>query len=105
MSERYAAALDMVEWADDVGFSSLGLSEHHGSADGYLPSAMAMAAAFAARTKKAAITIAAIVTSCHDPLSLAEQAAVVDNLSGGRLVLGLVNGYVNSEFAMFDRPM
>ena len=105
MSERYVAALDMVEWADNVGFSNAGLSEHHGSADGYLPSALAMAAAFAARSKKMAIVIAAIVTSCHDPLSLAEQVAVVDNISGGRLVLGLVNGYVGSEFAMFDRPI
>jgi len=105
MGSRYRAALDMVEWADGRGFVMVILSEHHGSEDGYLPGAMAMAAAFAARTQRMRIQIAALVSSLHDPLRLAEDAAVVDLLSGGRLDLVLVNGYVNAEFAMFDRPM
>ncbi len=101
MAERYEAALDMAEWADRLGAMSVTLSEHHGSEDGYLPSALTMAAAMAARTRRAAIVVAAVVAPLHDPLHLAEEAAVVDLISGGRLQLILVNGYVASEFAMF----
>jgi alkanesulfonate monooxygenase SsuD/methylene tetrahydromethanopterin reductase-like flavin-dependent oxidoreductase (luciferase family) len=101
MAERYAAALDMAEWADDLGFVVIVLSEHHGSADGYLPSPLAMAAAMAARTKQARIQIAALIAPFHDPLRLAEDIAVVDLVSGGRLDLVIANGYVPGEFEMF----
>jgi alkanesulfonate monooxygenase SsuD/methylene tetrahydromethanopterin reductase-like flavin-dependent oxidoreductase (luciferase family) len=105
MTERYRAALDMVEWADQLGFVAVTLSEHHGSADGYLPSPLTMAAAFAARSEQIRINVAAIVPSFHDPLRLAEDIAVVDCLSGGRLDIVLTNGYVESEFTMFDREL
>jgi alkanesulfonate monooxygenase SsuD/methylene tetrahydromethanopterin reductase-like flavin-dependent oxidoreductase (luciferase family) len=105
MTERYAAALDMTAWADEHGFVVTILSEHHGSADGYLPSPLTMAAAIAARTKQVRIYIAAMVASFHDPLRLAEDIAVVDQISGGRLDLVITNGYVASEFAMFDRSL
>jgi alkanesulfonate monooxygenase SsuD/methylene tetrahydromethanopterin reductase-like flavin-dependent oxidoreductase (luciferase family) len=104
MTERYRAALDMVEWADGHEFVIAVLSEHHGADDGYLPSPLTMAAAMAARTESIRIEIAAIVASFHDPLRLAEDAAVVDLISGGRLDLVVANGYVGTEFAMFDRP-
>src|ERR1700736_7014666 len=71
MPERYRAALDMVEWADQLGFVSVILSEHHGSDDGYLPSPLTMAAAVAARTKHIRISVPAVVASLHDPLRLA----------------------------------
>jgi alkanesulfonate monooxygenase SsuD/methylene tetrahydromethanopterin reductase-like flavin-dependent oxidoreductase (luciferase family) len=102
MAERYQAALDMAEWADGLGFVIIVLSEHHGSDDGYLPSPLAMAAAMAARTKQARIQIAALIAPFHDPLRLAEDIAVVDLLSNGRLDLVVANGYVPGEFAMFD---
>src|SRR5208282_1421018 len=85
MSERYAAGLDMMEWGDRLGAASILLSEHHGADDGYLPSAMAMAAAAAARTHTSRILVAAVVAGLHDPVRLAEQATVVDLLSDGRL--------------------
>jgi alkanesulfonate monooxygenase SsuD/methylene tetrahydromethanopterin reductase-like flavin-dependent oxidoreductase (luciferase family) len=105
MADRYAAALDMAEWADGLGAVAITLSEHHGSADGYLPSALTMAAAMAARTRNARLVIAAVVAPLHDPLRLAEEAAVVDLISGGRLDLCLVNGYVASEFTMFGEDI
>lgn len=105
IADRYAAAIDMAEWADALGFITIVLSEHHGSDDGYLPSPLTMAAAIAARTKQARINIAALVASFHDPIRLAEDIAVVDQISGGRLDLVLTNGYVASEFAMFDRQL
>ena len=102
MAERYEAALDMAEWADRLGFVIIVLSEHHGSDDGYLPSPLAMAAAIAARTRQARIRIAALIAPFHDPLRVAEDVAVVDLLSNGRLDLVVANGYVPAEFAMFD---
>ena len=105
MTERYRAGLDMAAWADQQGFVSLVLSEHHGSPDGYLPSPLPMAAAMAARTQTIRITVSALVAPLHDPLRLAEDAAVVDLISGGRLELVLANGYVADEFAMFGVPM
>lgn len=105
MTERYRAGIDMAEWADRAGFVSLVLSEHHGSPDGYLPSPLVMAAAIAARTTRIRLMISAMVAPLHDPLRLAEDAAVVDLISGGRLDLTLANGYVAGEFAMFDVAM
>ena len=105
MADRYAAALDMAEWADRLGFVTVVLSEHHGSADGYLPSPLPMAAAIAARTRNVRIQLAALIAPFHDPLRLAEDVAVVDLLSNGRLDLVVANGYVPGEFAMFGEAM
>jgi alkanesulfonate monooxygenase SsuD/methylene tetrahydromethanopterin reductase-like flavin-dependent oxidoreductase (luciferase family) len=102
-ADRYEAAIDMVEWADRLGFVTVVLSEHHGSADDYLPSPLPMAAAFAARTRNIRINIAALVASFHDPIRLAEDIAVVDCIARGRLDVVVTNGYVESEFVMFDR--
>jgi alkanesulfonate monooxygenase SsuD/methylene tetrahydromethanopterin reductase-like flavin-dependent oxidoreductase (luciferase family) len=105
MAERYQAALEMAEWADNLGAVAVVLSEHHGVDDGYLPSPLILAAGIASRTQNLRIVIAAMVASFHDPLRLAEDVAVVDLLSQGRLDLILTNGYVDTEFAMFDRPI
>lgn len=105
MADRYEAALEMSAWADRRGALMVGLSEHHGSEDGYLPGALAMAAAIAARTSTARIAINAVVAAFHDPLRLAEDAAVVDLISRGRLDLTIVGGYVHEEFEMFGVEM
>ncbi|HXA34271.1 MAG TPA: LLM class flavin-dependent oxidoreductase [Acidimicrobiales bacterium] len=105
MGERYRAALAMAEWADHLGAVALILSEHHGSDDGYLPSPLPLAAAMAARTSNVRINLAALVASFHDPLRLAEDIAVVDLISEGRLDLIITNGYVGDEFAMFGQPI
>jgi alkanesulfonate monooxygenase SsuD/methylene tetrahydromethanopterin reductase-like flavin-dependent oxidoreductase (luciferase family) len=94
----------MSEWADRSGLAFIVLSEHHGSEDGYLPSALTMAAAVAARTRQVHIQIAAVAAGLHDPLRLAEEVAVVDLISGGRLSVVVANGYVREEFAMFGAP-
>ncbi len=102
---RYQAAIEMAAWADRLGGLQVILSEHHGSPDGYLPSPLPLVAAMAARTTTIRFNLAAMITSFHDPLRLAEDIAVVDLISGGRLDLVLANGYVTSEFAMFDAPL
>jgi len=105
MAERYAAALDIAEWADSLGCASIAVSEHHGSPDGYLPSPIPMLAAMTARTKNVRFLIAALIAPFHDPLRLAEDMVVLDNLSKGRVDLVVAGGYVREEFAMFGVPM
>ncbi len=105
MADRYAAALDMAEWADLLGCVTIAVSEHHGSPDGYLPSPIPMLAAMAARTTNVRLNIAALIAPFHDPLRLAEDLIVLDILSRGRVDLIVAGGYVHEEFALFDVPM
>jgi alkanesulfonate monooxygenase SsuD/methylene tetrahydromethanopterin reductase-like flavin-dependent oxidoreductase (luciferase family) len=102
---RYEAALEQIAWGEQHGFRAVTLSEHHGTEDAYLPSPLVFAAAVAARTTTIQIRVAALIASFHDPLRVAEDVAVVDQLSRGRLQLVVANGYVPSEFAMFDREL
>jgi alkanesulfonate monooxygenase SsuD/methylene tetrahydromethanopterin reductase-like flavin-dependent oxidoreductase (luciferase family) len=98
----YAATLDMVEWAEAPLAPVVVLSEHHGVEGGYLPSPGPLAAAMAARTTSTFIMVAATLLPLHDPVRLAEDIAVIDHLSGGRVgwVFGL--GYRPEEFALLD---
>jgi alkanesulfonate monooxygenase SsuD/methylene tetrahydromethanopterin reductase-like flavin-dependent oxidoreductase (luciferase family) len=105
MADRYTAALDMAAWADSLGCVTISISEHHGSDDGYLPSPIPMLAAMAVRTENVRLMIAALIAPFHDPLRLAEDLVVLDNLSRGRVDLVVAGGYVHEEFAMFDVPM
>lgn len=105
VADRYEAALDQIVWGEQHGFRAVTLSEHHGTEDAYLPSPLVFAAAVAARTERIEIRVAALIAPFHDPLRIAEDAAVVDQLSRGRLQLVVANGYVPSEFAMFDRDL
>ena len=101
----YAAALDMADYADRHGFHGVMLSEHHGSDDGYLPSPMTLMAAIAGRTQSLRLAFRALVAPLHDPLRLAEDLAVLDQISGGRVVAALAGGFIPAEFAMFDKDM
>ena len=100
--ELYRAALDMAAWADERGCAAIVVPEHHFSEDHYLPSPLVMAGALAARTTRCVITVRALVLPLHDPVRAAEDTLVVDNLSGGRLMVALVPGYAPAEFAGFD---
>jgi alkanesulfonate monooxygenase SsuD/methylene tetrahydromethanopterin reductase-like flavin-dependent oxidoreductase (luciferase family) len=104
-AELAAAALAQCEWADAHGFVSVTLSEHHGSPDGYLPSPIVLAAAVAARTQRLRLVLAALIAPLHDPLRLAEDLAVADVLSAGRVLPVLGAGYVESEFRAFGRSL
>jgi alkanesulfonate monooxygenase SsuD/methylene tetrahydromethanopterin reductase-like flavin-dependent oxidoreductase (luciferase family) len=104
-AELYATALEQCAWADRLGFAAVLLSEHHGSPDGYLPSPLVFGAAVAARTRQIRIQLAALIAPLHDPLRLAEDLAVLDVVSGGRVVPVLAGGYVESEFRAFGRRL
>ena len=102
-ADIYAAALDQCQWADELGFVSVTISEHHGQDDGYLPSPLVFGAAVAARTKHVRLVFAALITPLHDPIRIAEDIAVLDLISGGRVVPVVAGGYDPNEFAMFDK--
>ena len=100
----YAEALAMSEWADSRGCPRVVISEHHGSPDGYLPSPFVFAGAVAARTERTRIMVSALILTLRDPIATAEDVAVLDILSNGRVELTVVPGYVPEEFAMFGVP-
>jgi alkanesulfonate monooxygenase SsuD/methylene tetrahydromethanopterin reductase-like flavin-dependent oxidoreductase (luciferase family) len=99
--EYYAECLAEVALADRLGLSTVWLSEHHLTPDGMTPAPLVLAAAIAARTSMIQIGTSVLVLPLHHPLRLAEEAATVDLLSGGRLVLGVGQGYAEREFAAF----
>ena len=104
-AELVATALDQCEWADRLGFAAVTLSEHHGSPDGYLPSPLVFGAAVAARTRNLRIVIAALIAPLHDPIRLAEDIAVLDVVSNGRVIPVVSGGYVESEFRAFGKRL
>jgi len=101
----YAEALEMAHFADRVGFDYVSISEHHGSEDSYLPAPFVMAGAVAGRTDRIRIVLNALVLPLHDPVEAAEQIAVLDQVSQGRLEVIFGAGYVPSEFARFGVPL
>ena len=105
MPELYREALAMAEYADAQGIDVILLTEHHGSDDGYCPAPTVLAGGMAARSKRARIRLSSVVLPLHDPVAVAEQALVLDQMSNGRVDLMVAAGYVPSEFAMFGRSL
>jgi alkanesulfonate monooxygenase SsuD/methylene tetrahydromethanopterin reductase-like flavin-dependent oxidoreductase (luciferase family) len=98
--DLYAACLEQSAWGEEHGVNLVTLSEHHGMEDGFLPSPFTMAAAIAGRTSRIPITIAAALFPLHDPIRLAEQIAVADLVSHGRVSIVAGAGYARHEFEM-----
>jgi alkanesulfonate monooxygenase SsuD/methylene tetrahydromethanopterin reductase-like flavin-dependent oxidoreductase (luciferase family) len=96
----YAAAVAQATYCDAAGFDTLVLSEHHGVDDGYLPAPLLVATAFAAVTSRIPITVAALLAPLYDPIRLAEDIAVLDHLSRGRVAYVFGLGYRQEEYAL-----
>src|ERR1700674_3649137 len=101
-ADHYARSLELCERADRLGADSVWLSEHHFFEDGYLPQPLTFAAAIAARTRHVRLGTAVLLPALRQPAQLAEEAAIVDLISDGRLDLGVGVGYRVPEFAAFD---
>jgi probable F420-dependent oxidoreductase len=100
-AQLYADTLELAQIAERAGFDSFWLAEHHGASDGYNPSLLPFLSAVATRTQRLEIGTAVMLAPFHDPLRIAEDAAVVDSISNGRLNLGLGLGWVPEEYRMF----
>jgi len=99
MAARYQAFVDMAGYADERGGSMVTLEEHHGAEDGWSPSPLVMAALVFGRAKTLGVTISALLLPLHDPLRVAEDVAVLDLASGGRLTTIVGIGYRPEEYA------
>lgn len=100
-SEHYARALERTTTAERLGLRSVWLAEHHLFDDGYLPQPLTFAAAIAARTSTLRIGTAILQAPLRKAIDIAEQGAIVDVLSDGRLELGLGAGYAAREFEAY----
>ena len=97
----YEEVLIMAEWAEELGFDSFWLGEHHFYWYGTCVSPPMVIAALGQRTKKIRLGPAVAVPAFHNPLVLAEEYAFADNLCGGRLDFGLGSGFSPVEFNTF----
>ena len=103
-ADFYAAIFEQIEYLDQAGFDTIWTTEHHFVDDGYLAAVMPMLAAMAARTRHVKIGSFVLLGPFYHPLRLAEDAALVDVISNGRLRLGIGVGYRHEEFEIFQIP-
>ena len=97
--ERYLGEL---EYAEELGFDGISVNEHHQSAYGLMPSPNLMAAALARRTSRVKIAILGNALSLRDhPLRVAEEVAMLDVMTGGRIISGFVRG-IGAEYHSFS---
>ena len=101
----YAALMEQVVWLDGLGLDLVWFTEHHFLDDGYLPSWIPVAAALAARTRHARFSCDVCLLPFNHPIRLAEDLAVLDNISNGRVELGVGMGYAPHEFRGFGLPV
>lgn len=104
-SDRYEQSLAQACYADELGFDSVWLTEHHFSRHGIASDSLAVLSHLAARTEQIRLGTAVSVLPLHNPMRLAETAATVDQLSKGRLDLGIGRGYQVGEFTGFGVDM
>jgi len=102
--ELYRENLAQIAWAEELGFESAWVSEHHVTDEGYLPSVFPMLAAIARETRTMRIGCAVLLAPFQHPVRFAEDVAVVDQLSEGRLEVGLGLGYREREFELLGVP-
>jgi alkanesulfonate monooxygenase SsuD/methylene tetrahydromethanopterin reductase-like flavin-dependent oxidoreductase (luciferase family) len=101
----YAQTLEQIVGAERLGFDSVWLTEHHFCDDGYTPSPLVIAAAIGARTTRMRIGTNLMILPLHNPVRIAEDAATLSLLTGGRFDLGVGIGYRELEFREFGREL
>lgn len=100
-SQGYGKLIDLVQEAEDLGYHSIFLVEHHFTGAGQVSATLNLLTYLAARTERIRLGTAVTVLPWHDPVLLAEQAATLDLLSRGRLDFGIGKGYRDAEFESF----
>lgn len=101
----YAERLQQITEAEKLGFDSCWLTEHHFCDDGYTPSPLMLASAIGARTREMQLGTNLMLLPLHDPVRVAEDAATLSLVTGGRFDLGVGIGYRQMEFDQFGRKL
>lgn len=104
LASVYAMALERIAIMDTAGYDAVWLAEHHFSTFSVCPSVHMMGVMAAARTRRLRIGTAVSLAPFYNPLRLAEEVALLDVLSGGRVNWGAGRGFERSEFAAFSIP-
>jgi alkanesulfonate monooxygenase SsuD/methylene tetrahydromethanopterin reductase-like flavin-dependent oxidoreductase (luciferase family) len=104
LEEVYARALERIEIMDRGGFDAVWLAEHHFTTFSVCPSVHMLGTLAAARTRRLRIGTAVSLAALYHPLRLAEEVALLDMLSGGRVNWGAGRGFAHSEFDAFGVP-
>lgn len=100
-AELYAEVLDVIAWSEEAGFANAWVPEHHLADDGYMPSPLVTLSAIAARTKRLKLGGGIALAPLYHPVRFAEDCAVLDIISGGRVEMGLGIGYRKREMAAY----
>jgi natural product biosynthesis luciferase-like monooxygenase protein len=100
--DKYHLLLESAKFADRAGFSSVWIPERHFTKDGWLyPNPAVLQAALARETKQIRLLAGSVVMPLHDPIRVAEEWAMVDNLSGGRVGVSFASGWHPNDFVFF----
>jgi alkanesulfonate monooxygenase SsuD/methylene tetrahydromethanopterin reductase-like flavin-dependent oxidoreductase (luciferase family) len=94
-------AIAEAQAAEEAGFDGVFVSEHHGAASRYLPASIPLMYMLAAATERVDVGCAVLLLTLAQPTRVAEELALLDHVSGGRLIVGLGAGYVRDDFAAF----
>ena len=103
-ARTYAEHLEAWEALDRLGYDGVGFNEHHCSPYGLMNSPNLMASAAAQRTKKLKLLIYGNLLPLHEPLRLAEELAMLDCLSNGRIISGFARG-IPREYQVHNVPL
>ncbi len=104
-TELYNRYLDEIEYAEVLGFDGVCVNEHHQNAYGLMPSPVVMAAALARQTNRVKIAILGNAFGIRDhPMTLAEEHAMIDCITGGRLISGMVRGLGCEYYSLGSNP-
>jgi alkanesulfonate monooxygenase SsuD/methylene tetrahydromethanopterin reductase-like flavin-dependent oxidoreductase (luciferase family) len=95
----FEEGIEQIQYAEELGFDFVLIAEHHFSNYGMSPAPLLQALAIAERTRRIRVGTAVLVLPVWQPLRLAEEIAVLDNLTGGRFFCGIGRGYQPHEFA------
>ena len=98
-------ALEEARLAEQSGFDSFFFGEHHQDKDGFLPSPLILASAVAAQTGSLKVGTSVMLLPLHHPVHLAEDVVTLDQVSQGRVILGVGIGYQAADFRAFDIPI
>jgi probable F420-dependent oxidoreductase len=101
----YREALEEVLRGEELGFDSVWMEEHHSVTDHYWPSPLLVLGGFATRTSRVTLGTDILVAPFYHPVRLAEDVALLDVMSNGRVVLGAAIGYKPDEFALYDAAL